>query len=69
MEDGNTPQTVESGDFLGVWTWNVQTEIVIACQDVCHYADIPSETESTGCQQSASTLRFILTIRRNFLDA
>ncbi|WP_082505514.1 PAS domain-containing protein [Aureimonas sp. Leaf324] len=48
MEDGNTPQTVASGDFLGVWTWNVQTEIVVACQDVCHYADIPSETGIHG---------------------
>ncbi|WP_192847126.1 PAS domain-containing protein [Aureimonas sp. AU4] len=35
-------------DFLGVWTWNVATRIVVACSDVCHYADIPVEAGIHG---------------------
>ncbi|WP_182085308.1 PAS domain-containing protein [Aureimonas sp. ME7] len=30
-------------DLLGVWTWNVRTGMVVACQDVCEYIDIPAD--------------------------
>lgn len=48
MGERSAPQSVATEDFLGVWTWNVRTRLVVACRDVCLYADIPSENGIHG---------------------
>ncbi|WP_082666191.1 PAS domain-containing protein [Aureimonas sp. AU4] len=56
---------VPTYDFLGVWTWNVTTGIVIACSDVCRYADIPIKAGIHG----VSTERFLAAIHPDDHDA
>lgn len=48
MGQWGSPPTIASDAFLGIWTWNVKTGIVVACSDVCAYVDIPSETGIHG---------------------
>ena len=48
MERVYAPMTVNAHGFLGVWTWNVKTGIVVACSDVCGYMGIPSEVGIHG---------------------
>lgn len=54
MDQTNLSPSVATQDFLGVWTWNVATGIVVACSDICRYADIPVEAGIHG----VSTERF-----------
>lgn len=30
-------------DLVGVWHWDIRSNLMIACEQVCAYADIPSE--------------------------
>lgn len=46
-EQAASPATT-SDAFLGVWTWNARTGIVVACSDVCRYVNIPADVGIHG---------------------
>lgn len=46
---GQTASPATTSDaFLGVWTWNARTGIVVACSDVCGYVDLPADVGIHG---------------------
>jgi hypothetical protein len=48
MKEQAAPPGTTSDTFLGVWTWNTKTGIVVACSDVCRYVNIPTEVGIHG---------------------
>ncbi|WP_416357019.1 PAS domain-containing protein [Aureimonas phyllosphaerae] len=48
MKKQAAPPATTSDAFLGVWTWNAKTGIVVACSDVCRYLNIPTEVGIHG---------------------
>ncbi|WP_279482997.1 PAS domain-containing protein [Aureimonas sp. SK2] len=64
MSERTARPPIAPQNFLGVWTWNVKTGIVIACSDVCLYANIPSDVGIHG----VATERFYAAIHPDDRD-